>query len=175
MSSECPDTNTECTGCHSGPPTCQLQMGSTTPQPHTELGEDYSQEQCTRLSLGIIITGGSGDYYYGTGVSVEVLRANGSSWCSLPDMPQDRQEHTQSGLVACGGFDHSSRASCVTFANGSWNQSHHLQEERADHTSWRSPSGLVLMGGQFSSYNTELLSDITGDSAEHFPLRYETK
>ena len=129
----------------------------------------------TSLSLGIIITGGSGDYYHGTGVSVEVLRANGSSWCSLPDMPQDRQEHTQSGLVACGGFDHSSRASCVTFANGSWIQSHHLQEERADHTSWVSPSGLVLMGGQFSSYNTELLSDITGDSAEHFPLRYETK
>ena len=129
----------------------------------------------TSLSLGIIITGGSGDYYHGTGVSVEVLRANGSSWCSLPDMPQDRQEHTQSGLVACGGFDHSSRASCVTFANGSWSQSHHLQEERADHTSWVSPSGLVLMGGQFSSYNTELLSDITGDSAEHFPLRYETK
>ena len=129
----------------------------------------------TSLSLGIIITGGSGDYYHGTGVSVEVLRANGSSWCSLPDMPQDRQEHTQSGLVACGGFDHSSRASCVTFANGSWIQSHHLQEERADHTSWVSPSGLVLMGGQFSSYNTELLSDITGDSAEHFTLRYETK
>ena len=49
MSSECPDTNTECTGCHSGPPTCQLQMGSTTPQPHNELGEVCSQEQCYML------------------------------------------------------------------------------------------------------------------------------
>ena len=57
----------------------------------------------TQLSA-IIITGG--DVYFNTSTqwnTVELLRSNGSYWCSLPDLPGPRLSHTQNGLIACGG------------------------------------------------------------------------
>ena len=62
---------------------------------------------------GIIVTGS---------VYAEVLHANGSTWCNLPQLPSGFQSHTQHGLTACGSYDPKYTNSCVTLTNGKWDQ-----------------------------------------------------
>ena len=116
----------------------------------------------------IIVSGGNDE----AKKSVEVLHGDGTPWCSLPDLPDDRWYHTQTGLLACGGED--TKLSCTKFSGGKWKPSHKLKKERQFHSSWASPAGTVLMGGDPSSETTELLDETTGDSVMHFPLKYET-
>ena len=106
--------------------------------------------------------------------SVEVLHGDGTPWCSLPDLPEVRSHHTQTGLLTCGG-SHKTGTSCVKFSGGKWKPSHKLKKERQYHTSWASPAGTVLMGGSVSWKTTELLDDTTGVSVMHFPLKYDTE
>ena len=54
---------------------------------------------------------------------------------------------------------------CQTFANGTWSTCHTLLRPRANHTSWSSRAGVVLLGGSASPATTELLSDY------HFQVR----
>ena len=129
-------------------------------------------------AAAIIVTGGSGGPPPYT--SVELLHGDGSPWCSLPDLPEGRWHHTQTGLEACGG-DHSypdSYTSCVKFTDGTWTPSHTLLQYRYNHVSWASPSGTVLMGGpgydDLPRETTELLDEATEESVMHFPLKYET-
>ena len=110
--------------------------------------------------------------------SVELLHSDGSPWCSLPDLPESRWDHTQTGLEACGGGGSATRTTCVRLEAGSWTPSHQLVEQRF-HLSWASPAGTLLMGaGQPTWKNgkaTELLDEITGDFAPSFPLKYKTQ
>ena len=146
--------------------------------------------------------------------SVEVLHSDGSPWCSLPRLTEDRIHHSQTGLEACGGSSESSATSsssttCVTLsagskggiqylekaptssstltlsifdfspdqtrAGGSWTPSHQLTKERGSwgslHSSWASPAGTVLISG----HTSELLSNSSGGSAQHFYLKYKTR
>ena len=123
---------------------------------------------------GIIITGG---FTSGGNItrSVEILRSDGSYWCSLPELPDDRYRHTQSGLIACGsGNPGNTSTSCLTFADGEWRISHQLQYRRYEHSAWTSQLGVVLMGGDSGgSTKTELLSDI-GQSTPYFNLTEST-
>jgi len=105
--------------------------------------------------------------------SVEALWSNGSSLCSLPDLPDDHYYHTQSGLVTCGGWYTNTRTSCYTLTSGVWTKSHTLRHERYLHSSWTSPMGIVLMGGSVSKTTTELLTD-DGQSTDYFSLQYNT-
>ena len=57
--------------------------------------------------------------------------------------------------------------------DGEWIQSNTLKQHRYYHTSWTSPMGIVLMGGQTSGTTTELLTD-DGQSVELFSLKYDT-
>ena len=59
------------------------------------------------IFLAILVTGDVGDNVR----SVEALLSNGSSLCSLPDLPAIHWDHTQSGLVTCGGI-FTSRRKC---------------------------------------------------------------
>ena len=98
---------------------------------------------------------------------MEVLKSDGSSWCSLADMPEDRSEHTQSGLFACGGFAYPIINTCIRFSNGTWTKSHDNLDDRMHHTAWSSTEhGIRLMGNQ----NTELLAD-DGKTPSSFPLK----
>ena len=89
-----------------------------------------------------------------------------------------RFTHSQTGLVSCGGYTTPTSSNCVTFSGGSWAPSHTLQVQtnlqgRGGHLAWSSPDGVVLLGGWFDAQNTtELLSDTTGDSTPHFPLKH---
>ena len=115
--------------------------------------------------------------------SVEVLHSDGTPWCSLPDLPDDRSYHTQTGLLTCDGVSTSTKktgTSCIKFSEGKWKPSHKLKEERYTHSSWASPLGTVLMGGSNTGESdtwttTELLDDTTGVSNMHFPLKYDTE
>merc|ERR1712045_649508 len=57
--------------------------------------------------------------------SVEVIRGDGAT-CLLPSLPLPRVEHSQSGLLACGGFNQNVMTTCTRLANGVWTTSHNL-------------------------------------------------
>ena len=122
----------------------------------------------------IMVTGGGND---GAEKSVELLHSDGTPWCSLPDLPADRFQHSQTGLEACGGVDTVSGPvdTCIKFSGGKWKHSHKLKKNREGHSGWASPAGTVLMGGTESGKRTELLDATTGVSVMHFPLKYDTE
>ena len=84
-------------------------------------------------TAAIIVTGGvyvtkPGKYAMvpgkSAGISVELLHSDGTPWCSLPDLPETRYGHTQTGLEACGGGSSSSpQTTCVRLSGDSWSQS----------------------------------------------------
>ena len=124
------------------------------------------------LISAIIITGGEGDRDTELS-SVEVVSPSGVPLpCTVPPLPNPRDSHTQDGEVACGGFY--PLPTCVSLTASGWATSHNLVDRRYDHMSWRSPAGLLLMGGQYSRRTTELLSDTNSSSSPSFDLEYDT-
>ena len=107
--------------------------------------------------------------------SVEVLHPSGVPLpCSVPPLPASRRYLTQDGLVACGGWDTAAtRTSCLTLTGEGWQESHRVQE-RHYHSSWRSPAGLLLMGGFDSPTSTEILSATDSSTSSNFTLEYRT-
>jgi len=134
--------------------------------------------------FAIILTGGDGP----SPVSVQILHENGTSWCSLPDLPEPGlSHHTQSGLVACGDPSFLAKAkgserqltkeACFTFSNGSWIRydQNGLIHQRFGHTSWKRENGdIVLMGGGHSDADAITSEIITKDglSEKSFDLNY---
>jgi len=149
--SECTETFSSCTSCFSGPPTCKTEP----------------QEE-----LAIIVTGGvSAD------TSVDLLFNNGSYYCGLPNLPEDRYIHSQNGFVTCGGgHENSTRKSCLTFVDGEWQQTHYpLLEERVCFSSWEtSNGGIYLFGGAQSPYTSEVV-DADGNTESGFDLTDDTR
>ena len=109
--------------------------------------------------------------------SVEVLSPAGTSLtCPLPPLlSTERYRHTQDGLVACGGAGGGARTSCATLTAAGWAESQLLGHERQYHTSWRSPAGLLLLGGEQSPTTTELLSSTDSTTSSSFALEYSAK
>merc|ERR1719300_2045807 len=142
----CDQTFQGCSGCFSGPPSCD------NPQPD---------------ELAILVTGG-----YGGETSAEVLFTNGSSICELPAMSQSKSVHTQSGLTACGGAF--SGTSCIKFEAGSWKTlTDNLVVERSYHSSYMTPYGNIrLIGGEYSPSSTEIVFQ-NGTSIRSFDLKYD--
>ena len=135
------------------------------------------------------MTGGLTGEFGSSLSSAEVLFHGGAPWCSLPDMPTTRRYHSQtgdilyvtlgdrvtvmSGLMLCGGGFYSD--TCLTWQSGDWVTSHNLTTERWYHTSWNTPEGVLLMGGEdFGSNNTTELILNNGSSVEMFKLKYPT-
>ena len=123
--------------------------------------------------------------------SVELLNMDGTWNCPMPPLPVPRFGHSQTGAVTCGGHKDGSyevtvQKSCVTLSSD-WEQTHNLTARwgRWDHSAWRSPRGVVLMGGglypgwrgqgQPIPYltTTEILTQ-DGDTTPGFTLSYET-
>ena len=121
------------------------------------------------ITAGILVSGGAA--YSKT--SVELIREDGTT-CTLPSMSVPRSDHSQSGLVACGGFG---QLTCSTFKDGAWVESHTLGMERGYHTSWNSPDGVLLLGGWIDSAvtTTELLSSSSSTTTPGFTLPFSAK
>ena len=128
----------------------------------------------------IIITGGrTGRGVEDETTKVQLLHQNGTLICNLPSLPEGRFGHTQNGLIACGGGNYSHfRSTCSTFHNGFWLESYNLTEPRYEHSSWRSPDGLMLLGGKGidGNFNPPITSEVlTKDGAiKDFDLKYRT-
>ena len=116
-----------------------------------------------------MVTGGQGATE-SVMTSVELLSSNGTRLCSLPNLPEKKWQHSQTGVVACGGGTGSELKSCSTFADGRWKKSHNLGTKRYGHIAWASPQGVRLMGGVYSQrQTTELLND-NGGATPSFTL-----
>ena len=135
------------------------------------------------------MTGGSN---YAARTSVELLHSDGSPWCSLTDLPEPGYVyHSQTGLNACGGYAEqpppalynpsalATHTTCIRLSASGWKTSYYLQKRRVYHSSWASPQGTILIGGEpdwdrYGDANedmtSELLDDATGVSVDHFPL-----
>ena len=109
-------------------------------------------------------------------IDIELVNSNKTSTCLAGAfLPSPRAYHTQSGDILCGGYeDHDPSTTCMSYTAGAWVTSHTLLEERHDHCSWRSPEGVLLMGGEGSPRTTELLSNINSSTALSFSLEYHT-
>ena len=113
---------------------------------------------------------------------VELIYPNGRT-CSLPDLPEGRDTHSQTGLVICGGelpyrVDDKEHTSCFTFRAGAWVRSHTLAGQgRLWHSSWASPLGPILFGGLWKDTRktTELLSSSSQNTKKLFNLPYEVQ
>ena len=112
--------------------------------------------------------------------SVEIYNPVTNTICSLPELPDARNEHTQDGELACGGDGDSSNTltTCVKWSSesGSWTQSHTLRQRRIWHVSWATEDGVYLMGGMDSSseFTTELVKE-DGSVEDGFSLKYSTR
>ena len=110
--------------------------------------------------------------------SSEVLSATGTPLCTLPPLYNRRYGHTQDGLLTCGGEYNPYTCDQLSARAGGWVVSHNLLEYRAYHSSWMSPAGLVLIGGQDvggTDTTTELLSSSDSSSSYNFTLQYRTE
>ena len=107
--------------------------------------------------------------------SVEVYVPSTNTFCSLPPLPVTTYEHTQDGLLLCGGDQcppapaagrcgHKAAPvpseMCHTYfpVSGLWIETHPLHERRSGHSSWQREDGTVLLiGGRFSARTTEIV------------------
>ena len=92
--------------------------------------------------------------------------------CSLKHMKSERFQHVQVDNIVCGGgYDGATKKSCETFRNGEWHYSHTLLQNRSQHSVWKSPNGIILIGGEDkTNYNkTEMLRE-NGNSIESFTI-----
>ena len=110
-----------------------------------------------------------------TGTFAELISTNGSSICELPQLPQYKRYHTQSGLTACGGDGYTSR-NCIKFEDGSWTTlTDNLVAKRYWHSNWVNPDGdILLIGGGYSPTTTEIVYQ-DGRSIRSFNLKYDTR
>ena len=140
------------------------------------------------MYLGLIISGGEGS----VGNSMEVFVPSTGHHCLLPDTQWQHRQHSMEKNVICGGH-HPAWIYCQTLTNGTWEFTTTLLEKRFyiriinnvtcfvyyfliiirfRHSSWASPSGLILLGGGFSN-TTEIIGE-DGTSSYSFDLRYKT-
>ena len=120
------------------------------------------------LLIAVLISGGENDK------SAEIYLPTSNTGCSLPELPEEREYHTQNGDLACGGSSRDTGTSCVMWANGSWTTSHILNQRREYHVSWATASGVYLMGGEYSMQTSELVKE--DNSVESgFDLKYPTR
>ena len=117
----------------------------------------------------VLITGGRRK-------SAEIYNpATNATSCSLPPLPEIRSGHSQNVGLTCGGSDPSALNTCVKWnpASGGWNQTpFKLKESRVNHVSWETPTGVYLIGGDYSPKTSE---KVTADSSVlSFNLKYDT-
>jgi len=119
----------------------------------------------------------TGSYVDSASQSAEIYHPARDSACVLPDLPDERNFHTQDGSLLCGGLR--TLGSCLRWnpEMGSWdNVTESLTENRVGHISWTPAGGSVtyLMGGARSKKTSEVISQDDGVSASSFPLQHDT-
>merc|ERR1712130_996842 len=77
-------------------------------------------------------------------------------------------------MTVCGGLYTDTWTSCLTLIDGTWQTTTTLLEGRFSHSSWASPSGVILLGGESYSTSRDTSERIQedGTSVSGFPLEY---
>ena len=79
----------------------------------------------------LIISGGYGNPHDSVGQSVEVYVPSTTQQCQLADLPDVRGLHSMEAKTVCGGYEASSRTSCLTLTSpGTWERTTTLLEKR---------------------------------------------
>ena len=128
---------------------------------------------CLFVSV-VLITGGSDSPIIGK--SGEIYNSRTNKVCSLPQLPEARDYHTQDGDLACGGFIYEAYTTCVKWSpvSGTWNKSHTLEDKRLGHVSWATASGVYLIGGTINPTTTQKMKK-DGSVEKGFDLKYKTR
>lgn len=124
--------------------------------------------------IGILITGGIGQYEGPILSSAELYIPDLDRSCSLPDLPVTRDGHTQNSFLTCGGNGTEIETTCEVLIPGdTWRREpYKLTQKRSWHTSWTLNNGtVILLGGGFSSDTSENVTPGLG-SAPGFSLKY---
>lgn len=130
-------------------------------------------------TCGMIISGGTG---------AEIFVPSTGQKCRLPNIPikgnitaeniikASRWHHSQEGKMLCGGALPSTMINCLTLTNGTWVETTKLRDNRTYHSSWASPSGIILLGGVAGGKRLRTTEKIQegGTSVTSFPLEYDT-
>ena len=146
-------------------------MGRKCPTPPTR--NAFESHQLVGLNFNqiyfaaILIVGG-----VNSEKSVEALRSDGTPLCKMPDLPDNRAQHTLDGDILCGGYY--TRTSCLHYGSEGWTKyGWNLQQKRSEHLSWRKPDdSLQIMGGIHSPKTSEIVT--SGGSRIGFDLKYKT-
>ena len=139
------------------------------------MGRLLSRTFLFMLILAVLMTGG----YWGQRdrdlpKSAEIYHPDSGSACILPDLPDNREGHTQNGLLLCGGVFTDKSCRKWNTIMGSWDLvTESLTWFRQHHTSWTPENGSVtyLMGGSPSAYPSEIIDLENGQVNESFPLQ----
>ena len=119
----------------------------------------------------MVIVGGLQDT--GSTKSIEILNDDGTPFCVLDDLPQERHLHTHDGRILCGG--ESDPKNCIKFKDGDWVHFANLTQQRARHVSWKQDCKTRLMGGYYSPKSTEVVSENGSVTTIGFELKYDTR
>lgn len=132
--------------------------------------EEFVPRVGCSIVQGLLITGGEGTEY-----STEIFVPSTNTSCNFVRMPNARDEHSQEGFQVCGG-EHLPKT-CDTWnpETGLWTPSQTLRQNRLNHNSWVSEEGVILLGGSSIPTTTEMLSNGTGSSNDHFSLKFSTR
>ena len=103
--------------------------------------------------------------------------ATATSCLVTASLVQERQDHSQEGLLLCGGSE--ALTSCEEFspATGTWALTNHtLQKWRWDHVSWTVEEGTILMGGVSGTTSEIVKHDGTTETSfdMKYNIQYET-
>ena len=125
----------------------------------------------------IMITGGRTPNNNDDGKRVELLHPDGTHMCELEPLPDKRVDHTQSGLITCGGSYTPNSCLIFSLSDGTW-QSHGstLKQRRRGLSSSRRGNTTLLIGGidSDSSMTTEMIS-MDGIQKTSMKLEHPTK
>merc|ERR1719204_2357989 len=77
-------------------------------------------------------------------------------------------------MTVCGGLYTLTKTTCLTLIDGTWQTTTTLLEDRYYHSSWASPSGVILLGGRYNpNLRTSGRIQEDGTSVSGFPLEYD--
>ena len=174
------NSTTDTEDCHPPPPTqhgewnCDRDNNSVTCILECDLGYTAYNRTVTTCTNNIwtttpqhmscyvsvaLITGGRPNYR-----TVEIYSSDGSCNKQLPDLPDDRYQHTvdyvDGQLLLCGGDRTShTRTSCLQMNESTFSWSYHstLNHGRNTHSSVITGGQLTILGGHYSRLTTEFI------------------
>jgi len=105
----------------------------------------------------LLISGGDSNGTQYKGKSVEIWSPE--IHCLLPEFQVKRFDHTQEGLLACGGSADSTIGwgTCEKFENGNWVLAPFNITNRWAHVSWTTDDGVYLIGGGWGTKTSDAI------------------